>query len=68
MMAIKCCKLCKPPDRYPGCHSHCEKYIEEKAQYEQATAAARREKAIQSGIAKQKFDGVHRDFRRKGIK
>lgn len=20
------CKDCKPPDRYPGCHSHCDDY------------------------------------------
>lgn len=29
-MAIKCCKDCKPPERYPGCSDHCEKYKQEK--------------------------------------
>lgn len=29
---IKCCKDCN--DRYPGCHSHCVRYINEKAEDE----------------------------------
>lgn len=29
MKVIYSCKGCE--DRYPGCHDHCEKYIEEKA-------------------------------------
>lgn len=32
MAGIKCCYQC--PDRYPGCHSKCDKYIAEKAQWE----------------------------------
>lgn len=24
------CKDCVPPDRHPGCHGTCEKYLEEK--------------------------------------
>lgn len=31
--AIKYCKDCKPPKRYPGCGSHCKEYKEEKAKY-----------------------------------
>ena len=33
-MAIKCCKNCVPPTRYPGCHGTCQRYLEEKAQWE----------------------------------
>lgn len=33
-MPIKCCKDCVPPRRYPGCHRHCQKYLEEKRLYE----------------------------------
>lgn len=33
-MGIKCCKDCVPPQRYPGCHGHCQKYLEEKRLYE----------------------------------
>lgn len=31
--AVKCCKDCKPPKRYPGCGANCKKYKEEKAEY-----------------------------------
>ena len=40
-MAIKCCKDCVPPTRYPGCHAKCNKYLEEKAEWEEAKAKAR---------------------------
>lgn len=33
-MGVKCCKDCVPPRRYPGCHGHCQKYLEEKRLYE----------------------------------
>ena len=29
---ITCCKDC--PDRYPGCHAKCEKYIQQRAEYD----------------------------------
>lgn len=34
-MPIKCCKDCVPPQRYPGCHAKCSKYLEEKAKWEE---------------------------------
>ena len=34
-MPIKCCKDCVPPTRYPGCHAKCNKYLEEKAKWEE---------------------------------
>lgn len=34
-MAIKCCKDCVPPIRYPGCHAKCEQYKVEKAKWEE---------------------------------
>ena len=37
-MAIKCCRNCVPPKRYPGCHDKCNKYLEEKAKWEEAKA------------------------------
>lgn len=33
-MRIKCCEHCVPPDRHAGCHSVCEKYVEEKAKWD----------------------------------
>ena len=33
-MSIKCCKDCVPPKRCLRCHSTCEDYLREKAEYE----------------------------------
>ena len=41
-MAIKCCKDCVPPTRYPGCHAKCEQYKAEKAKWEEEKAKARK--------------------------
>ena len=44
------CKGCQ--DRYPGCHSKCAKYIEEKAEYEKQKAALKSDKeALEYTIA-----------------
>lgn len=42
----KCpCRECVPPEREPGCHWNCEKYIEWKESTEDAKARIRYEKA-----------------------
>lgn len=33
-MAICSCKGCVPPERYPGRHATCPKYLEEKAKHD----------------------------------
>ena len=38
-MPIRCCKDCIPPTRYPGCHTKCDKYLEEKAKLEEEKKA-----------------------------
>lgn len=49
MATIFTCKGC--PDRYPGCHDHCDKYKREKAEYEKRKAEleADREARIYTG-------------------
>ena len=44
-MAIKCCKDCVPPTRYPGCHTKCEQYKAEKAKWEEEKTKARKDQA-----------------------
>ena len=44
-MAIKCCKDCVSPTRYPGCHAKCEQYKAEKAKWEEEKAKARKDQA-----------------------
>ena len=45
-MTIKCCKDCVPPARYPGCHDKCNKYLEEKAEYEKQKEYAKAHKIV----------------------
>lgn len=40
-MRIKCCQYCE--DRYPGCHSKCEEYIEEKQRLDKFNERKRNE-------------------------
>lgn len=67
-MAIKCCYGCVAPKRYPGCHSHCPEYIEEKAKDEAAKAAYMKRAAVDRAIADQRGRAVRRAMkdRRKG--
>ena len=67
-MSFDCCIPCKPPDRYPGCHSHCQRYIEAKAKHDQEKAIVDRKRAIVQRIDAQKIAGVVRALRRKGGK
>ena len=43
-MAIKCCKDCVPPTRYPGCHAKCEQYKAEKAKWEEEKKIMRKKR------------------------
>lgn len=50
--SITCCKDCKPPERYPGCGDHCQKYKEEKARIEELKKEYRK----QTGPVLTQFD------------
>ena len=45
-MAIKCCKDCVPPTRYPGCHAKCEQYKAEKAKWEEEKKLIKANKTV----------------------
>lgn len=36
---IRCCAHCVPPERHPGCHGRCEKYLAEKEEHEKKRVA-----------------------------
>ena len=65
---ISCCQNC--PDRYPGCHSHCEKYIQEKAEYDATMAEKRKEAEIRNGLNSFLYNSIEKtnkqiNYRRK---
>lgn len=47
---IFCCRYCKPPKRYPGCHSHCEEYKKQKEEYLKRVEKKQKEDKIAAGI------------------
>lgn len=58
MTAIKCCKGCVAPKRYPGCHDRCPEYKKDKAEYEARKAIADRAKYTDQEIYSQKSKAV----------
>lgn len=64
-MAIKCCKPCVPPKRYPGCHAVCPEYIKEKAEDEEKKEAERKRRAVDAGIRDQRVRGVTKSLKRR---
>lgn len=49
MRYFECCHYCKPPKRYPGCHSKCSEYAAEKKLWDAYKATenkARHEEAL----------------------
>lgn len=68
-MPIYSCKSCVPPTRYPGCHSKCPNYLEEKAKHDALKAEHDRKQAIDHGIRCQREAKVYqalRNSRKKG--
>ena len=55
------CKDCG--DRFPGCHSNCERYKADKAKHEEMKAKMEFEKKIDAGLCKQRERAI-----RKGAK
>lgn len=49
---ITCCKDC--PDRYPGCHGKCEKYISQRAEYDKLKEERRKKAEISQGLYEEK--------------
>ena len=47
---IRCCMGCVPPERHPGCHGTCEKYLAEKASHDKRKAELDRDHRISAAI------------------
>lgn len=59
---ITCCYQC--PDRFPGCHGSCEKYIQQKADFDKVKAEARKKKDIEAGLISSLCDRIHRSVKK----
>lgn len=59
-MAIKCCKGCVAPERYPGCHDRCPEYQKEKAAHEERREVEFSKRRIDQAIYLQRSAAVAR--------
>lgn len=55
---IDCCQNC--PDRHAGCHGHCEKYIQERAEYDETMAQKRKETDLRNGLNSFMYDSIEK--------
>ena len=61
---IWCCKDCQ--ERHYACHGHCEKYIQQKAEYERLKAEANHKSATKAGLDRHVITTIDRANRRYG--
>ena len=62
MIGIFTCKDCK--SRYPGCHSKCAKYQEERKAYEEAKEEKRKQDSLRAGLDHQRNTSIRRALRK----
>lgn len=63
-MRIKCCIDC--PDRSAECHAECEKYIKEKAEYNEQQALIGARKKADNNLRGFKIEALSRMLKTKG--
>ena len=62
-MAIKCCRYCVAPKRYPGCHGKCLEYLEEKTEYDRLKAEYDKKRAIGNEIYSRRSEHIYKAMR-----
>jgi hypothetical protein len=60
---ITCCKDC--PDRYPGCHGKCEKYIKQRSEYDAEKAETMEKYKVACGLYEMKCNSVYKALNRR---
>ena len=62
-MAVKCCRGCVAPKRYPGCHDRCQEYIAARAEYDRRKEIYDRERDIRNAIYHSRSEKVYKAMR-----
>jgi hypothetical protein len=55
-MTISSCKDCVPPERHPGCHSKCEKYLQQKAAHDALREADYKRRRTRNNLIAQRTE------------
>lgn len=66
MGVINCCHFCVAPKRYPGCHSNCPEYTEEKAGYDRRKEAEDKKRNTKNNIYNQRTENVAKALKKHG--
>jgi hypothetical protein len=67
-MPIFSCRNCVPPERHPGCHGTCAKYLKEKAEYDALKEADDKKKQVQNGLTAQRNKVYYRAMKHRRTK
>jgi hypothetical protein len=59
---ITCCHNC--PDRYPGCHGACDKYKQQRAEYDATKAKTMQEYLAAYSLNTALYDSIERNQKR----
>ena len=59
---ITCCFEC--PDRHPGCHGTCEKYKQQRAEWDAKRAEQKKNQEAQRELNGFYYDSVHKNTKR----
>lgn len=63
---ITCCFQC--PDRFPGCHGKCEKYIQQKADFEKTKEETRKKRDIEHGLNASIYECIQKTAKKNHIR
>lgn len=64
-MAITCCKNCEPPERQPGCHSWCPRYLSEKKRHDIQRDKINRARQLEGDFIQSKQYSMSRNKRKR---
>lgn len=62
---IHSCMGCIPPERHPGCHATCEKYLAEKAAHDKRKAELDQKKNVDVALYLSRTERVGKALRKK---
>jgi hypothetical protein len=63
-MAIRSCYGCVPPERHPGCHDKCPKYLEEKARHNALKEADDKRRKLRGELIAQRDELYYKAMKR----
>ena len=64
-MKIECCHGCEKPKRYPGCQSHCEKYLQQRKELDEFNEIDHKQRLATYRINNREWERIQQAKRRR---